>query len=648
VVGRVRTRSPLLADCGDERTLPLQLKKGQSLDEITEEYLEKAGSVGEEDLPPIQTRDREDEGDEIVANSQVVLDGNLSKARLLALIALGREEEALDYKTSYDLSGKITKDRVEMVADVVAMANTSGGYIVLGVTENRSGGTVAYDPVGIPKEHLKSLDIDRLKPQIERYVSVSLPVRLQVHRLDDYGGQCFALIYVEESPEAPIIMEKQGQYHGEKNKSVEVFRAGDILARVGASTRRVDQNAMREQISKIRRRERDTWTEEILGVRELTTEMRQLGGDVRQLINILAQAFGEAAGAGSESASGPGPQRPLRDTQHLLMPYLGGGSGPARSSVRHDKTNYFLGASAFEGVVLEGLRAGDDISLMWYLNNATSAFYLALEEAAADSDNLSEANRIRDNKLEPLLDNLAVLAITCARYRRPQFLPNVRDTLYSIYERAHTTDFDRPALRVELRQSWVWEAVIKRVYAIGAALLWLGLFEEVPMFIRQRILWDDYWRDRFWARHALTMRAKDRGLTRQGLCAVTEDFIRRRGWFYRAFRENEDSVISALCQFDFLQCIHAINESGDEGAGYPSFGIYYNSRTEPILSRVIEDSQAREVLLPQMPDDRFAMIVKVLDQNAGREFMAFNGWDTNYWQDPRVRAFLDRYPDPVP
>src|SRR5215217_927578 len=69
-------------------------------------------------------------GEEIVARSQIVLDGDLSKERLLALIGLGREEEALDCKSSYDLSGRVTKDRVEMVWDVVAMANTSGGYIV--------------------------------------------------------------------------------------------------------------------------------------------------------------------------------------------------------------------------------------------------------------------------------------------------------------------------------------------------------------------------------------------------------------------------------------------------------------------------------------------------------------------------------------
>jgi len=448
-------------------------------------------------------------------------------------------------------------------------------------------------------------------PQVEAYLSVRVSLKLQRHYLNLYGGKCFALIYVEESSRSPIIMSKQGQYERDGN-NVSVFRAGDVLVRRGASTQRADQNDMQDVISRMRRRERDRWTEEILGVRDLTKRLDQLIGVLSEGNSVLGSGINYSR---------------------------------SRTSSVQDEANYFLGMSAFEDIILDALRADNDIDLKWYLNNAASVFYRELEEAAMDSENLGEANRIRDNRLESLLDNLAVLAITCAKYRRFQFLSGVRNALYNIYERAHTVNFDRLALRVELRQSWVWEAIMKRVYAIGATLLLENLSEEVPTFIRQQVLWDDYYRNRFWAKHALVMRSRDGGLTRKGLCALTEDFIQKREWFYRVFRENKDNVISTLCQFDFLQCIHAINESDDERAGYPSFGIYHNSRTEPILSKILRDNLVRNALLPSMTDDKFAKIVKILDEKAGHEFIAFNGWDSDYWQDPEVRSFLGRFPD---
>jgi len=82
-----------------------------------------------------------------------VLDGDLPEEKIISLIRLGGEKESLDYKRSYDLTGKkVTKVELEMLAEVVAMANTSGGYIVLGVDEDRCGTVAAYRPNGIPQE----------------------------------------------------------------------------------------------------------------------------------------------------------------------------------------------------------------------------------------------------------------------------------------------------------------------------------------------------------------------------------------------------------------------------------------------------------------------------------------------------------------
>jgi hypothetical protein len=173
-----------------------------------------------------------------------------------------------------------------------------------------------------------------------------------------------------------------------------------------------------------------------------------------------------------------------------------------------------------------------------------------------------------------------------------------------------------------------------------------GFYKEVPLFIRQPIPWESvYQREWFWAKHALTMRARAHRLDRRGLCAITEQFIKEREWFYRLYGEQEDDVLTALCQFDFLQCVHAIHKTDDPTDGYPSFGIYYNHRTEPIISKVIKDEQAQEALLPQLSEHELANIIRVLDDKADKASGVLTGWTQGSWQDHEIEAFLTQHSD---
>ncbi len=324
----------------------------------------------------------------------------MSARKLLTLICLGREEESLDYKRGYDLAGKRSgKDKLEVVRDVVAMANTRGGYIVLGVDEEPSSTGDRYTPNGLSEEDLKALDVDVLKSQVDGYLGTALTLRLQVHRLGEFGGRSFALIHVPESPESPLVMEKSGQY-GEGGRTKAVFHQGDVYVRRGASTCKANQTDMRELFSKVRRREKERWTEEILGLR------------------VLAERFDRVMGAFANAGSG----------------------GAQRASLAKRKADLALGASAFEELVFGMLQAGDHLGLRWYLSNAAAVFYDALAEAVASSDE-GRALQVADDRLGPLLDNLAVLALTCARYREVRFVKEARDAFYAVYERAYTAHF---------------------------------------------------------------------------------------------------------------------------------------------------------------------------------------------------------------
>lgn len=540
----------------------------------------------------------------IVAQTDVVVDSDLSAEKLAKLIALQREEERLDYKRAYHLSGKkATKDKVELVRDVVAMANTHGGYIVLGVEET-TGGDRKYEPVGINSDIVADLDVDRLRAQIERYLAEPVGIQLQIHRLPEYENRAFACIYVPKSDRSPIIFEKPGTYEESPGQQRTVFHSGDIFVRRGASSVKADQNDMRNIISQIRRREKERWTEEILGVREL----------VRRL--------------------------------DLLIEILSGGEIPAsqaRERVQYDEKNFYLAGPAFEEHILELLEKGQTFAIKRYLQSAPTVFFQHIE--SLDEPDASDIQAVRDNNLLPVLDNLVVLGVVLIHYDERQLFGELEDAFYQMCKQAHKVRFPRLKERsLHFSGSWVWREVIIRIYTLGAVLVHERKYEWVPTLIRQPIEWEgSYWRNRFWARYILTMLAREGRLEEKSLCRLAVTYIESFDHLARLFWHDRDEIIAATCQFDFLQCIHTISETQKVADGYPSFGIYNNYRTEPIIAELVTGGPARAAI-PDMSDDVLADIIRGLDQFAGKEFFLYNGWDSNFWSDKSIERFLAGQP----
>jgi len=76
-----------------------------------------------------------------------MIENILSNERIEELLDAGIEHESLDYKEKFD--PRKTHDIVELAKDIAAMANTKGGYLVIGVNKN-------FERVGI--EHELKLD----------------------------------------------------------------------------------------------------------------------------------------------------------------------------------------------------------------------------------------------------------------------------------------------------------------------------------------------------------------------------------------------------------------------------------------------------------------------------------------------------------
>jgi len=258
---------------------------------------------------------------------------------------------------------------------------------------------------------------------------------------------------------------------------------------------------------------------------------------------------------------------------------------------------------------------------------------------SATSEDLETA---KDNRLRPILDAIATTAIEASGHEAELIEP-ARDAFYRIYERSERLRFPR-LFGTELDKEWVWGEVIKRVYLLGAVMVQRRKYSEAAKLIDQPITWDEYWTDMLWARHALTMLARSQRLDRKGLVTLAAQEFEREPWYLEAFDGENELGLNGLCQFDFLQCIHVVHRTCRGDRAYPSFGLYYNWRTEPIVSILISIPEARRDAIPEMDDDRLGQIIHALDQVAGREAFAVAGWDSGMWSDRKVAQFLGAHP----
>jgi hypothetical protein len=528
-----------------------------------------------------------------LSQSSVILDEDISPEKLRTLISLNREQNTLDYKQEYDLSS--THHKVELACDVVAMANSEGGYIVIGVAEP-SDSCHSFSPCGLNQDQLHHLDQTEIYQQVSRYISAPVEIQLQIHSLPEYDGKVFALLHVKQSRELPIVFSKDGQYErGGRTKSR--FSAGEIFVRRGAASVRADQNDMRRIISHIRRREKNIWTEEILGIKALTRKVELLLGEI------------------SES------------TDRVEV------TSQRRT---YDDAMFYVSNEAFEHHIMDLIEDGNELGIRRYLQQAAPIFIRHL--VALSASQVDEIQRTKDNLLIPILDNLLVIGNIAVEYNQYKYFQPVVSLFKELYISASDIDFpetmDEEAF---FSPSWLWQELIIRVYALGAVLIKNEAFDWVSHLALVNV--PDYsGREMIWTRHALMVLSREKRTGHPSLCPITISYIRESDYLSLRFLDNEDRIIGSVCQFDFFQSLILLNIGK---MPFPSFGVYYNYRTEPIISKLVRKTSARDAI-SAISDKQLANLIRELDEMAHREFLTHAAWDRNEWTDPEIRTFLNK------
>lgn len=170
---------------------------------------------------------------------RMVQDGDLSLAALNYLLECRAECEWLDYKErlTLDDSANIAK----FARDVLAMKNTGGGYIIVGVQDK------TWLPIGLNAE--LPYDSKLLRDKVRRGCGLDLELDI-VHHSPHHEGKLllFALILVRGSRKrnkrrTPSLV--KSDFHPREKYGL---RRGEIYVRQGDSTVKVDSSEMLEHL----------------------------------------------------------------------------------------------------------------------------------------------------------------------------------------------------------------------------------------------------------------------------------------------------------------------------------------------------------------------------------------------------------------
>ena len=149
-----------------------------------------------------------------------------SATTIMDLVTRKSESAKLDYKERYAARDRLSA--VRLAKHVLAMANTAGGYVVIGVKDD---GTVC----GLTEQETTELDEATIRQQVAGFSSV--PISLSVTTRFECGGHRIAVVAILPLLDRVAVATCDGQFVGRSGNPELLFRKGDVFVRRGSSGR---------------------------------------------------------------------------------------------------------------------------------------------------------------------------------------------------------------------------------------------------------------------------------------------------------------------------------------------------------------------------------------------------------------------------
>ena len=129
-------------------------------------------------------------------------EANVGSDELKDILLRGYETKDLDYKAAAVWDENNKKACCELVKDILGVANTRGGYIVIGVSESPTG--FVWD--GVTEKQALSFDTSRLNRFLQNYADPPINATLRKKNND---GKTFIIIGVPRFSDTPHICQKE-------------------------------------------------------------------------------------------------------------------------------------------------------------------------------------------------------------------------------------------------------------------------------------------------------------------------------------------------------------------------------------------------------------------------------------------------------
>jgi hypothetical protein len=168
---------------------------------------------------------------------------NESNNEWAAVIYRGIESEILDYKAAQNWRDLNRREKAKFVRHCLAMANTKGGYLVVGVGEDSAGKPSLF--TGLTDEQLKSFDPSDVGNFINHRVDP--PIDFEVVR-PTVDGKTYAIFVIKRFRQLPHVA--SGQVEDELQLGCFYVRTADATSRVAyraAEIHDIVQRALRNQ-----------------------------------------------------------------------------------------------------------------------------------------------------------------------------------------------------------------------------------------------------------------------------------------------------------------------------------------------------------------------------------------------------------------